>query len=468
MAREKTRKTKPRIAKQRPHRVAVAKIPEQMISGRIDRLGGQGEGVLDTAAGPVFAPYTAPGDEGVFVVADARARLVELNKASPDRQDPSCPHFGDCGGCATQHLRPAFTDAWKLDRLRHALARADLPTDVIQPMVKLPLAARRRARFVVRKSADGAMAFGFHRRASGSVCTLTQCDILDPALAASLPLLRRVAMAAAWPKFDLGVTLCDNGLDIDLYPARIDDERPRSRTGAQTDTGVDLAEIGPLLSEAPRDDRPGKTPALIRVSIDSAPVITAVAPIVSFDGVPAMPPPGTFLQASRQGQAALIALVRDGVGDARIVADLFSGMGAFALPLAQSTAITAVDNDRPAIAALGRAVGDAQRAGRAITPVVTHVRNLFQRPMTAEELASFDAVVFDPPRAGAVAQAKMLAAAQPGKGPRRLVAVSCNPGTFVRDAAILSQGSFVLKSVTPVDQFAYSSHIELVAVLERK
>ncbi len=465
------------VEKRHAGRRAPETRPETRIEGRIDALGAQGEGVLQTPDGPAYAPLTAPGDEGVFMVAGARARLEELITPSPERQTPPCPHFGVCGGCALQHLHPDAYSAWKSARLGEALAPAlaahGVTPSIIRPMIMTPASGRRRAVLAAQRTAGGVV-LGFHQHRSTMITAIDSCLVLAPALASSLPLLRRLAAAVPWPRFDLAVTLCENGLDVDLRP---------EPSGNHQD--IDLADARPMLalldqgssSSAAVDGGPKPEP-LLRLSVSGEPLLTVETPVISFDGVLAPPPPGAFLQASKAGEAALTTLVREGLGEARVIVDLFAGMGTFAAPLAKSAAVTAVDNDGPAIAALARAVSDAQRAGMALTPIKTERRNLFERPLTPEELAPFDGGVFDPPRAGAEAQARMLAdlprltdlkrgVSQKMRGPRKLVAVSCNPKTFARDAAILSQGPFRLTAVTPVDQFTYAPHIELVAFFDR-
>ena len=182
-----------------------------------------------------------------------------------------------------------------------------------------------------------------------------------------------------------------------------------------------------------------------------------------FDGIAVTPPPGGFLQASREGEAALIGLVKQAAAGAKKIADLFSGCGTFALPLARDATLFAVDSDRASIEALARAAGDAQGAGLKINPVKSEARDLFERPLTAKELKGFDAIVFDPPRAGAAAQAAEIAAS----GVATVIGVSCNPATFARDARIIVGGGYALSQATPVDQFVYSPHVELVGVFRK-
>jgi 23S rRNA (uracil1939-C5)-methyltransferase len=262
---------------------------------------------------------------------------------------------------------------------------------------------------------------------------------LHPELLAALPRLRSLASAFGGGAFDLSATLCANGLDVNVLGR-----------GLAEPAGGKLADI----ANAAR---------VCRLSMNGDPLITLVPPRIAFEGISAVPPPGAFLQASAEGEAALLALVRKAIGGARRIADLFCGLGAFALPLSIGARVDAFDSDLPAIHALNEAVKDAQRNGLTLR-AGGETRNLFERPLSASEIGKFDAVVFDPPRAGAEAQAAELAKSKIAC----VIGVSCNPDSFARDAAILSLGGFELVETTPVDQFVYAPHIELVGVFRRR
>jgi 23S rRNA (uracil1939-C5)-methyltransferase len=307
----------------------------------------------------------------------------------------------------------------------------------VAPSFAIAPASRRRATFAFRRD-EGA--FGFHARKSARVIALEECPVLDPALAARVGALGALAAALPGRAFDLSATLCDNGLDIDAQGAG--------------------AIAGPALQRAAEAMRKA---GVVRLSVDGAPAITLEPPRLELGGVPVRPPPGAFLQASRAGEAALIARVKDALNGAKRIVDLFAGAGTFALPLAQSASLSAFDADRAAIEALKAAAADAQRAGLAIHPLKAEARDLFERPLSVKELKAFDAAVIDPPRAGAKAQSEALAQS----AIRRLAYVSCNPASFARDAAILIKGGFTLAHVEPVDQFAFSPHIELVGMFRR-
>ncbi|MFN0022343.1 MAG: class I SAM-dependent RNA methyltransferase [Parvularculaceae bacterium] len=410
---------------------------------RIKTIGARGDGLAESEdGGNLHVPLSAPGDLLRVDARGDRAAIVEIVESGPSRVPPPCAHFGDCGGCALQHIAHEAYSAWKRDQIGVALARAGVAAEAINPVISMPAASRRRAVFAVSKrGGDGVL--GFHARQSDRIVAIRDCGVLAPGLSSRLEALRMLAAAIPSRAFDLGVTLCDNGLDINVVDARID---LLSMTATQ--------KLSPLLRAA----------GAVRLSLNCAVALEFSAPLVTFDGAPVSPPPGAFLQASIEGEAALIALVRSGVAGNRKIADLFAGCGTFSLPLAHSASILAIDSDRAAIEALKRANGAAQGAGLAIKALRTEVRDLFERPLGAKDLKDFDAIVFDPPRAGASVQCAEIAKS----GVARVVAVSCNPATFARDAGLLVAGGYRLIEVTPVDQFVYSPHIELVGVFAKR
>lgn len=403
----------------------------------IDAIGAEGDGLARGAdGGAVYVPYAAPGDVVVADVTGERGAIVSIAKEGPDRTAPLCRHFGQCGGCALQHVTRSFEGEWKRARVAAALAREGVAADVAATTA-IAHASRRRATFAFRRE-EGA--FGFHARKSSRVVAIEECPVLDPAFAGRVAALGALAAALPGRAFDLAVTLCDNGLDVDAQGAG--------------------AIAGPALQRAAEAMRKA---GAVRLSIDGAPAITLEPPLIVMGGVAVRPPPGGFLQASAAGEAALVARVSASLEGARRIVDLFCGAGAFALPLARSASLSAFDSDHAAIAALKAAAADAQRAGLAIHPLRAEARDLFERPLSAKELKSFDAAVIDPPRAGAKAQAEMLAQS----AIRRVAYASCNPASFARDAAILVRGGLKLVSVEPVDQFAFSPHVELFAAFSR-
>lgn len=408
----------------------------------IVELGAQGEGVGYEDEKPVYAPLTAPGDVIDAEIRGERGRILDLIEASPHRRRAPCRHYGACGGCSLQHLDEAYYRAWKRSRVVEALARAGLRDVPVAAIIPIRADSRRRALFAVKQARERAR-LGFKQRRSWSLVDIDVCSILHPDLQARLPALKALARLIEAPAFTLAATLCRNGLDIDLGGANFAPPAPAAIS---------------RLTDAMRAS------GCIRLSFRGETQIVFERPIIEFDGAPVAPPPGAFLQASREGEAALIGLVRENAGNARKVCDLFAGCGAFSLPLACAASVVAVDNDAPAVEALAEASANAQRLALPVKPIRVVRRDLFERPLTVEELSHFDAVVFDPPRAGARAQAETLALSSAPMA----IAVSCNPATFARDAAILVAGGYRLEKVTPVDQFVYSAHVELVGVFRKR
>jgi len=419
----------------------------------IDRLGPLGDGIARGARGPLYVSGALPGEE-VRVVPGAKrgdgvaAKLEEIITPSPDRVTPPCPHLEVCGGCRVQHMADDAYAAWKRGLVVAALERAGLDGGVVAPLVRTAPDGRRRAEFAAfRPRAKGAPTyFGFHARASNHIVDIADCRILRPELLALVPKLRDVMAGLVPPgaRWDVHVTLADNGLDITVVAGH--EPGP--------DASMDLAMF------AERED-------IARVSWrtphSTEPVAVRRAPVLEVSGIPVEPPAGVFLQASAEAEAVLAGLVRDGVAGSRI-ADLYCGLGTFALPLAAGGAVVhGIDGAGDAVTAMARAAGKAGFGGQ----VTTDVRDLAKRPVPAAELKNFDTVVFDPPRAGAAAQAEALAKAPVSSGVPRVVGVSCSPATFARDAATLTAGGYTLERVTPVDQFVWTGHVELVGVFVR-
>ena len=399
-----------------------------------------GDGVADTPAGPIYVPYTLP-DETVEVAQwpghPDRRHLVKVDIASPQRTAPVCPHFGVCGGCALQHWASASYRGWKRELVVLALERAGL-VPLLDDLIDAHGEGRRRAVFHARSGEHGLLEVGFAARKAHHVVAIDRCPVLAPGLDGAITAAWAIAekLAAMRKPLDIQVTATEGGLDIDLRGSG-----PLSPLRLQ-----ELAEVAARhrLARLTRHGEIAAQQALPVVRIGRAQVVL---------------PPGAFLQATATGEAALAELVETHCLGASKVADLFCGVGPFALRLAQRARIVAADNDVTAIAALRRAADTTAH----LKPIETQPRDLFRRPFTPDELKPFDAVLFDPPRQGAQAQASALAAS----GVPRVVAVSCNPATFARDARILVDGGYALTRVTPVDQFRYSAHVELVGLFER-
>lgn len=408
---------------------------------RIDEIGAGGDGVATLDGARVFVPLTAPGDVAEIEARGDRGSVLELKDKSPHRIDAPCRHYGACGGCALQHVTHEYYRGWKLKRVNDALSREGVDDVEVAEIIEIAPSSRRRAVFSFSMAQTRAT-LGFNARRSSEVTETPDCIVLHPALKSKLPQLRDLSVKMGAPRFDLSVTLCDNGLDIAIAGKGVSEPRG----GALTSLLAAMREAG-----------------VVRLSLNGAELGIFEQPVTRFGDIAVTPPPGGFLQASREGEAALISLVRQAASGSRKIADLFSGCGTFSLPLAQDATVFAVDSDRLAIEALSRAAREAQSRGPKVNPIRSETRDLYERPMTSKELGGFDAIVFDPPRAGAAAQSAQIA----GSGVKTVIGVSCNPVTFARDAAVLKAGGYALAKATLVDQFAYSPHVELVGVFER-
>lgn len=405
----------------------------------VEEIGAHGDGVARLDGEPVFVPYAAPGDRVRARVIGARAEVLEALADGPDRTPAPCGHYGRCGGCALQHVSEAFYLDWKRARIIAALGARGFDDPPVAPVRPCPLRSRRRAVFAVRKAGRGATV-GFHRRGTRDVVALSECHILHPDVFAARHVISAIATRLPAPgPFTAQATLAEAGLDLDL-----------SGDFDTFDLGVEAREA---ITNAARGAD------LARLTLNREPFAAFRPPEVRFGLAAVVLPSKSFLQATADGEAALRALIDDAVDGARAVVDLFAGCGTFSLSLAERARVHAVEGDAEACAALDAA---ARRAD-GLQPVSVERRDLFLRPLTAEELNAYDAVVVDPPRAGAPAQAAEIARSRVS----RVAAVSCNPATFARDARILVDGGYRLKSVRPVDQFLYSPHIELVGSFER-
>ena len=406
-------------------------------------LGHKGEGIVRYDGAQHYLPYTAPGDELQIEFTAGSPKNWTLMQPGPDRVTPPCGHFGACGGCSLQHLSGNFVARWKAEQIAHALRHRGIGAADIRPTLTVPAASRRRVSFTARMISGQAI-LGFQAARSHRLVAVAQCEILSPDIAAALPGLQRVAELLLSDdrrkkKSDVRITVndTDTGLDILL---RAD--------------GIDEFAILPSLTE-----RAGGLPSLARLSLNDTLVMCPHPPVMRFGTVSVTPPPGAFLQASRAGEMALRGLVLEALGEARRVADLFAGCGTFSFPAAAQAQLVAVEGDEPMV----RALDHAARHAQGIRKFTALCRDLFRKPLSADELKPFDAVIFDPPRAGGAAQAAEIAVSDV----RRVAAVSCAPATFARDARLLIDGGFTLNWVVPVDQFRWSAHVELAAEFTR-
>ena len=394
----------------------------------IERLGQQGDGV---ARGPIFVPLALPG-EVVSGTPDGDVLTdIRIETPSPDRVSAPCPHFRSCGGCQLQHATDDLVANFKRDMVITALAVHGIETE-IRPVLTSPDRSRRRATFAARRTKKGAMV-GFHARKSDAVISVPNCILVTPALGAVSDLAEALAMVGTSRKAALSVTVTDSieGLDVSVIG------------GKPLDGPLRIALAG--LCE---------TYKLARLTWEDELIGMRIPPVQILGKARVVPPPGAFLQATQHGQDALTALVREVVGNAKSVVDLFAGCGTFALPLAEHAEVLAVEGASEMVSALDA----GWRRAQGLKKVTAVARDLMRRPLLPDELARFEAAVIDPPRAGATAQiAELAKAAIPA-----IAHVSCNPQTFARDAATLIDAGYVLEWVQPVDQFRWSAHVELV------
>ena len=414
----------------------------------IASIGGRGDGVGHYQGRPVFVPGALPGDRLRVGLTGPRAggskgRILEMLAEGPDRVTPPCPHFGPCGGCALQHLAEDRYVSWKREQVVRALQRQGLPSEIVAPLVRVALGSRRRVSLAARRQ-DGVLRLGFHERESHAVVDVTDCLIMAPELLRLLPALRGLleALVSADTVAGVEATLTESGVDLLLeLPAPPDLAAREALAGFAAASGL---------------------ARLSWTSTDAEPELLALhrEPVLRFGGVAVTPAPGGFLQPTAEGEAALteavLGFLPDGV---RAVADLYAGCGTFSFPLAQRARVLAVEGHAAAAAALAKAAHRNGLAGR----IEVETRDLARRPLPQETLNGFDCVLFDPPRSGAKTQVERLAESEV----RTVIAVSCSANSFARDGRILAGGGFSLEAVTPIDQFPWSGHVELVALFRR-
>lgn len=403
---------------------------------RIARVGAQGDGVADGTEGPQYVPFTLAGERVRASFKGDRGQLVDVLEPSATRVAPVCRHFGRCGGCALQHMESEAFGAWKREQVIAAFRARGIDAEVA-PLLQ-PEGKRRRAVFTVRRTSE-TLQIGFHEAHTHDLVDLAECPVLEPRIVSALPDLKKLIgpLISKRGEARMTVTMTAAGLDVG-----IEDIARTLTPPVRLSLAKDAAAFG-----------------LARLSIDDDTVFEALQPFLVFGHTEVILPTGVFIQAVGAAERAMADLVIAGLGKQKSVIDLFAGLGAFTFPLAAKSKVFAVDSDKVAIEALAKAVKKAT----GIKPITTLVRDLFREPLSTLELNEHDAVVFDPPRAGAEAQAKMLARSKV----KTVVAVSCNPATLARDARILIDGGYKMETVTPIDQFHYSPHIEAVVVFRR-
>lgn len=398
---------------------------------RVVRLGALGDGIAEAAEGPRYLPFALPGE----TVRPGPAGLPELlSPPSAERRAPLCRHFGVCGGCVAQHMSDSLYADWKRGILLAAFRQRGVEAEVA-PLRRIAPASRRRTAMTARRE-GGRIVLGYHPRESDAVFQVEECPVLLPEIVARFGALRAIANSLGQQEIRLSLLATPVGLDVAITLGRPVAARQR----------LPLAQIA-------AEHR------LARISIDGDIILERAVPRLELGGLTLSPPPGAFLQAVGAAEEAIRDEVLAATGKPRRAVDLFCGLGTLTFALAQSATVKAFDSDRAAIEALKLAA----RHAKGLKPIEAEVRDLFREPLSASELDGFDAVLFDPPRAGAKAQAAALARSRVAV----VVAVSCYPGTLARDVRILIDGGYRLERVVPIDQFLFSAHVEAVACLRR-
>jgi 23S rRNA (uracil1939-C5)-methyltransferase len=398
----------------------------------IDRLGHLGDGVAQGPEGAVFVPQMLPGE---VVEGDLQGdHLVNARILTPStaRIRPPCAHARTCGGCLMQHAADAFVADWKLNIVQGALAGQGIQA-LFRPIQTSPPRSRRRATLAARRTKAGAL-IGFHARASDLLVAIPQCQLLHPELMATFPALEALVKLGGSRSGEVTLTV------------------------TRSLAGPDVVVTGVRAADAPFQmelARLAEAHGLARLTWNGETAALRAQPMQRFGRALVAPPPGAFLQATQEGEAALLQGIALAIGPARRITDLFAGVGTFSLPLAERAEVHAVEGDAAMLAALDRGARRAEGLHR----VSTETRDLFRRPLQPDEFKGVEAVVIDPPRAGAEAQSHALARARVPV----IAAVSCNPVTFARDARILITAGYRLDWVQVVDQFRWSSHVELVS-----
>ncbi|USG62729.1 class I SAM-dependent RNA methyltransferase [Sneathiella marina] len=418
-------------------------MPRDLI---IDHIGASGDGIALEEGRTYYVPFAAPGDHLSALQGEARgqgymAEIHEINKAGPFRVTPRCKHFGTCGGCSLQHLDDGFVADWKRQRIVDCLSMSGISNANILPTISSPAHSRRRVEFVASKRKKGVM-IGYHVRRSHQVFDVGDCPLIHRSLFALIKPLRST-LPGLMPRNSsarLMATVTDNGPDI-LVTAENELSLETRQVLAEFATQNNLSRIA--WRQNPKD-----VPE----------VISAIKPAkVQLGDIPVTLSPGGFLQATTSGEEALVEIATKALQNCDNVVDLFAGCGSFTFPLSRSSKVHAVEGDQELVSAL------QSSANKNILPISTETRDLFRRPLFTTELKTYDGLLFDPPRAGAKAQVEEIAESSIGT----VVAVSCNPVTFARDISHLVSEGYQLEFIQPVDQFLWSAHVEMGAVLRR-
>ncbi|MBX5026691.1 class I SAM-dependent RNA methyltransferase [Rhizobium lentis] len=409
----------------------------------IEKLGAQGDGIAGGAGGAVYVPFSLPGETVAIARVKSHGTIMSIATPSPDRQEPPCRHFGPdgvngtCGGCTLQHLADAPYRAFKRQLVVDALRSKGLTAEVGEIVPARP-GERRRVVFAARKT-EKDMLIGFNQAESHHIVAIEECPISSAGIVTRLPAIKAIAasLATSAEPFRIAVLETLSGLDVAADEVKKLSDAQR-RKAIETVLGLR---------------------GIARVTVNGEILVEPSKPLIDFGGVSVSPPAGGFAQATKPAEEAMAELVLAHAGKAKRIADLFAGAGTFSLRLARIGRVHAVEAEAKALAALDQAA----RKTQGLKPVTVEKRDLFRRPLMTQEFKPYDMVVFDPPRAGAEFQCKELARS----AVKKIAAVSCNPLTLARDLAILVEGGYRITGVTPIDQFLWTSHVEVVATLEK-
>ncbi|MDQ2065156.1 class I SAM-dependent RNA methyltransferase [Xinfangfangia sp. CPCC 101601] len=404
----------------------------------IDRLGHLGHGIAAGPNGPVYVSGVLPGEVVEGELVGDKLEGVRIVTPSTDRVKPPCPHAKACGGCQLQHASEPFLARWKREVVANALAGQGLSAEPLRDgVITSPARSRRRATLAARKTKGGALV-GFYARGSDVIIPVPGCLLLDPSLMALFPAVEALAILGGSRTTTLSVTLTHSLTGPDV---RVEGGKP-----LDSELRMELARLTERF-------------ALARLTWDDETVAMRATPEQGFGRARVQMPPAAFLQATAEGEAALVAGVVEALGPQKRVADIFSGLGTFTFPLAETAEVASLEGETVMVEAVSKAV----RGTQGLKKIVALRRDLFRNPLEVEDMRGMTGVVLDPPRAGAEAQVQRLAAS---KVPV-IAMVSCNPATFARDARILLAGGYQLDWVQVVDQFRWSHHVELVARFHR-
>ena len=398
----------------------------------VDRLGQLGDGIIDTPNGEIFAPFTLPGEHIEGNVENGRVNSPKIIKPVSDRIKPACKHFKSCGGCSLQHASDTVISDWKIRKTQDALSQVNLHPE-FRPIINSKAGSRRRATFAAKRTKKGALV-GFHGRASDVIIEISECPISDPILLSGMPAFSQFAILGSSRKAVLRISATVSGNSLDV---KIDNGKKLSAT--------EISKFTQICNQF----------KILRLMWNDDVIAQSNPPSQKMGLADVIPPSGAFLQATKSGEAALIKTVLEIIGPSKRVVDLFAGCGTFALPISSKATVHALEGDVNMIAALD----SGWRAAGGLHDIKSETRDLFRRPLMPDEFKKIDAIVIDPPRAGAVSQVVEIAKANVG----RIAFVSCNPATFARDASILCNNGYNLDWVQVIDQFLWNPHIELVA-----